>query len=239
MRAPLWFFAAVSLSLVHSAGTAQDTAEEAAVVPPPRDAIRPRVGVAFGATAVVSQATYDVWDMSVTCELTCTTPTGWILTGQWSQQVTGVAGSISFQLGVQSDFVAGFVFSRVSAGLGVLPHFSSGLAVEVTLGDFFQLSIGPSIDLIGRTEMDLGYERGMQVGNRRQDRYVGPGPSTDRGNPTFDWTVAPGADIRVGFASGGGPFERRGFAFVPYVHISVPSNGLLVLAGLEVGWQSF
>lgn len=213
-----------------------------------RDDVRLRVGVLFGGAVLHSEAMYGSWEMVVTetgtggsCCSNARTE-GWRSVGEAGRALLGGLGFVTFEVGVQSDYVAGYLLTRTGMGYGGAPILVSALVLETTLGDFFHLGVGPSLDVVSRFFNATPYSTEVLTNTLRErvtrHTYIGPG-APRQSYDSSEWVVAPGVEVRLGFATGGGPYERRGFVFSPFVHVTVPSNGLLVLAGLEMGFQSY
>lgn len=193
---------------------------------PPRDAVRPRAAVSIGAILSSVSATYSEY---------LSDPWGapWEDLGAFRYEATGGMGFVAIQLGVQTDWIGGYVLLRTSVGHPVRLHQSFGLVAEVTLFDLLQVGIGPSLDIVWQ-ELSQTYH---YDGSRSWLAFVGPTPPPmDRLNV---WSVAPGFEARLTVVSGGGPHERRGFAFTPFFHVTVPSGSVVILAGAELTLQSY
>lgn len=143
---------------------------------------------------------------------------------------------VALQVGVQSDWVGGFLLARLMFGLGsaTLLHITLGLVAEVTLFDVLQIGVGPSLDAFYVS--GWGESIFERHGNFSETEAVG---AVIGQNGVQEARYAPGLEVRLGLASGGGPYERRGFVATSFFHLTIAGPHTLLIGGLEIGFQTF
>jgi hypothetical protein len=196
---------------------------------PARAEVRPRALVALGGGWLGRQTDYltyrwdgDAWSSGEPTE---------------SQLAGRFLLTLGVGAGVQTDWFGAYVVSRTGfanadGAQSIVQHFA--LIAEVTLFDLVQIGVGPSLDILGHG-VASGHDTDLYVGPdrpRESPRVVEPGG-------TVDWDVAPGFEARLGFATGGGPDERRGFFVTPVLHLSFPEGGFSAMGAIELGLQTF
>jgi len=227
MRALLARLAIAASMLTTSLPPAPALADEPS--PSARAELRPRALIALGGGWLGRETDYLTyrWD-----------GLAWSLGEPTASQLAGrFLLSLTVGAGVQTDWFGAYVVSRTGFAYGehaqsLVQHFA--LIAEVTLFDLIQIGVGPSLDILGHG-IASGVDPDIYVGPdrpRQSPRVVEPGG-------TVDWDVAPGFEARLGFATGGGPDERRGFVVTPVVHLSFPEGGFSVMGAIELGLQSF
>ncbi|AKF11051.1 hypothetical protein [Sandaracinus amylolyticus] len=138
----------------------------------------------------------------------------------------------TLQVGVQTEELAGIGILRGCFGPGVPTHLSLSAVAELTLLDWLQLAMGPALDVVHLETVSPMIASATRALARE----------LESGQPDISLQSAGvgfGLEMRISAATGGGPYERRGFVFASFLHMTFLEREVIVLGGLELGFQSY